>query len=75
MDKLHLDRALTPAGWRDNVTVTVGGDGRIAAIAQGPAPAGAPTTAATTCSASPVHGLTATVGTAGVRCDSAAWRG
>lgn len=41
MDKLHLDKALTPAGWRDNVTVTVGGNGRIAAIAQGPAPADA----------------------------------
>ena len=41
MDKLHLDRALTPAGWRDNLTVSVGEDGRIAAIAQGPAPAGA----------------------------------
>ncbi|KAF0136943.1 MAG: N-formimino-L-glutamate deiminase, partial [Xanthobacteraceae bacterium] len=41
MDKLHLDKALTPEGWRDNVTVTVGGDGRIAAVAEGPAPAGA----------------------------------
>lgn len=37
MDKLHLDRALTPAGWRDNVTVAVGADGRIAAITEGPA--------------------------------------
>ncbi len=41
MDKLHLDKVLTPGGWRDNVTVTVGGDGRITAMAEGPAPAGA----------------------------------
>lgn len=41
MDKLHLDKALTPEGWRDNLTVSVSGDGRIAAIAQGPAPADA----------------------------------
>ncbi len=41
MDKLHLDRALTPTGWRDNVTVAVGPDGRIAAITEGPAAAGA----------------------------------
>ncbi len=41
MDKLHLDKALTPGGWRDNVTVTVGGDGRITAMAEGPAPTGA----------------------------------
>ncbi|MDP3548285.1 MAG: formimidoylglutamate deiminase [Phreatobacter sp.] len=41
MDKLHLDKALTPEGWRDDVTVSVDSDGRIAAIAQGPAPADA----------------------------------
>lgn len=38
MDKLHLDRALTPEGWRDNVTVTVGADGRITAITDGGEP-------------------------------------
>lgn len=41
MDKLHLDKALTPGGWRDNLTVSVGEDGRIAVIAEGPAPADA----------------------------------
>lgn len=40
MDKLHLDKALTPSGWRDDLTLTIAGDGRIARIAQGPAPAG-----------------------------------
>ncbi|QCI64880.1 formimidoylglutamate deiminase [Phreatobacter stygius] len=40
MDKLHLDKALTPAGWRDDLTLTIASDGRISAIAQGPAPSG-----------------------------------
>ncbi len=38
MDKLHLDRALTPEGWRDNVIVTVGADGRITGISAGAEP-------------------------------------
>lgn len=41
MDKLHLDKALTPDGWRENVVVSVGRDGRIAAIAEGAPTAGA----------------------------------
>lgn len=36
MDKLHLDRALTPDGWRENLVLSVGVDGRIAQIAEGP---------------------------------------
>lgn len=38
MDKLHLDKALTPGGWRDDVILSVGPDGRIAAITAGTAP-------------------------------------
>jgi formimidoylglutamate deiminase len=41
MDKLHLDKALTPEGWRDDVTLSVGPDGRIAAITTGAAPSDA----------------------------------
>ncbi|WP_439572312.1 formimidoylglutamate deiminase [Phreatobacter sp.] len=41
MDKLHLDAALTPEGWRTDLTLTVDAPGLIAAIDAGPAPAGA----------------------------------
>jgi formimidoylglutamate deiminase len=35
MDKFHLDRALTPDGWRENVVLSVGADGTIAAVEEG----------------------------------------
>lgn len=41
MDKLHLDQALTPDGWRENLTLTLDAGGRIAAIDAQPPPAGA----------------------------------
>lgn len=39
MDKLHLDKALTPTGWRDNVTLTLDDAGIITAMEEGLAPA------------------------------------
>jgi formiminoglutamate deiminase len=41
MDKLHLDKALTPEGWRDDVTLSVGPDGRITEVTVGAAPSDA----------------------------------
>lgn len=41
MDKLHLEWALTPAGWRENVLLSVGPDGRIAAVEADASPADA----------------------------------
>lgn len=38
MDKLHLDKALTPEGWRDDVTLTLDERGVIVAMEDGPAP-------------------------------------
>ncbi len=35
MDKFHLGRALTPDGWRENVVLSVGADGTIAAMDEG----------------------------------------
>ncbi|WP_346900578.1 formimidoylglutamate deiminase [uncultured Roseibium sp.] len=37
---LFADRALTPSGWRENVRVAIGSDGRIAEVAEGAAPEG-----------------------------------
>jgi formimidoylglutamate deiminase len=35
MDKFHLDRALTPDGWRENLVLSVGADGTIQSISPG----------------------------------------
>jgi formimidoylglutamate deiminase len=41
MDKFHLDKALTPDGWRENLVVSVGSDGTIAALGEAPPDAAA----------------------------------
>jgi len=35
MDKFHLDKALTPQGWRENIVLSIGADGIIAAVDEG----------------------------------------
>jgi formimidoylglutamate deiminase len=42
MDKLHLDKALTPDGWREDVTLSIDPAGLITAIDVGPPPTDAP---------------------------------
>ncbi|MDZ5697269.1 formimidoylglutamate deiminase [Chelativorans sp. M5D2P16] len=41
MQEIFARTALTPAGWQDDVRVTIGADGRIAAVEAGAAPASA----------------------------------